>query len=292
MDGILLVDKPEGATSADVVREVKRALRCKVGHLGTLDPFASGLLPLCLGEATKIAQFLNTADKAYAGVVRLGTRTDTGDRTGAVVETAPVPLLDAGACRTLAASFLGERQQVPPMYSALKKDGVALYKLARQGVEIEREARSIRIHAIELRPQDETSLAISVHCSKGTYIRVLAEEIGQALGTVAHLEALRRTRFGHFAIGAAIPTPIRREDVAAALISPRGALDLAEVSVDGPTAARVRLGQVAALGSLRRANIGGDSAKIVGPDGDLLAVVTADGGGGWQFARVFVAPGR
>jgi tRNA pseudouridine55 synthase len=290
MDGILLVDKPEGVSSAAVVRDVKRLLRCKVGHLGTLDPFASGLLPLCLDEGTKIAQFLNTADKRYEGVIRLGQRTDTGDRTGTPVEEGPLPSLEPGRCAALAASFLGDRQQTPPMYSALKKDGVALYKLARQGVEIDRAPRAITIHAIGIEPVDAASLSVRVHCSKGTYIRVLAEEIGAALGTVAHLASLRRTSFGHFGIEAALAPPLTAESAAEALITPREALrGLEEMSVDGATAERMRLGQMSALAGLRRAGASGANAKVVGPDGALLAVITADSAGRWQFARVLTA---
>lgn len=288
MDGILLIDKPEGMTSAAVVRDVKRVLRCKVGHLGTLDPFASGLLPLVLGEGTKIAQFLNTADKAYEGVIRLGARTDTGDRTGTVVEEKPLPVeLTAESCDDVAATFLGDRLQVPPMYSAVKKDGVPLYKLARKGLEIAREPRPVTIHSISLAPLDPERVGIRIHCSKGTYVRVLAEEIGVALGTVAHLETLRRTRFGHFRLEAAIPLPVSLAAAGDALISPREALEgLDELRVDSSTAAQVRRGLVAALSRLGKPSAREATMKLVGPDGSLLAVVAADPLGRWQFARV------
>lgn len=288
MDGILLIDKPEGMTSAAVVRDVKRALGCKVGHLGTLDPFASGLLPLCLGEGTKIAQFLNAAEKAYEGVIRLGARTDTGDGTGSVVEETPLPCdLSAERCSRVAASFLGDRTQVPPMYSAIKRDGVPLYKLARQGVDVEREPRAVRIDSIALEPLDPSRLRLRVECSKGTYIRVLAEEIGAALGTCAHLETLRRTRFGHFRLAAALALPVSPETARAALIGPREALEgLEEVRVDDALATRIRRGQVSALQGLARPTTAAETRKVVGPDGCLLAVVASDSGGRWQFARV------
>jgi tRNA pseudouridine55 synthase len=291
MDGILLVDKPEGVTSAAVVREVKRTLRCKVGHLGTLDPFASGLLPLVLGDGTKIAQFLNAADKAYEGVIRLGSRTDSGDRTGAVVEELPPPVaLTPEGCAAVAAGFRGERMQVPPMYSALKRDGVPLYKLARKGIDVERSARPVTVHGLELEPAGEDRVRIRVHCSKGTYIRVLAEEIGAALGSVGHLESLRRTRFGHFRIEAAVGLPLGHEDATRALIPPRQALaDLGEIAVDGAGATAVSRGQVAVLAALPRPRAGEEAAKIVGPGGALLAVVVPDAAGHWQFARVFSA---
>ena len=292
IDGILLIDKPEGMTSADVVRVVKRVLRCKVGHLGTLDPFASGLLPLCLGEGTKIAQFLNAADKAYEGIIRLGQRTDTGDREGTVVEEGPLPPdLSAERCAAVAASFLGERQQVPPMYSAVKKGGVPLYKLARKGVEVEREARRVAVHSLTLEPLDDARLRLRLHCSKGTYVRVLAEEIGVALGSVAHLTSLRRTRFGHFRIEATIPLPVTHELAAEALISPRHALEeLDEIKVDVATATQVKRGQVAALTHLGKPRSEHTTLKLVGPDGALLAVVASDAAGRWQFARV-MSPG-
>jgi tRNA pseudouridine55 synthase len=290
MNGILLVDKPEGMTSAAVVREVKRSLRCKVGHLGTLDPFASGLLPLCLGDGTKIAQFLNAADKSYEGVLRLGARTDTGDRTGTVIERKPLPPdLRPERCRLLAAGFTGERLQVPPMYSALKREGVPLYKLARQGIEVERQPRRVTIHSLELSPIDGERLALRLHCSKGTYVRVLAEEIGEALGSAAHLETLRRTSFGRFHIDAAVRLPIEAAAAVAALIPPREALgELEEVRVDRDTAARIARGQQAALRGLARPRPGEGPVKLIGPDATLLAVICADASGTWQFARVLV----
>jgi len=288
LDGILLVDKPEGASSAEVVRLVKRELACKIGHLGTLDPFATGLLPLCLGEGTKIAQFLTDADKKYSGVVRLGIRTDSGDRTGVVVEERPCPTdLSAARCAEVAAAFVGEHEQVPPMYSALKRDGVPLYKLARRGVEVEREARRVRLYSLALVPLSRERLQLGLHCSKGTYVRVVAEEIGAALGTVAHLESLRRESFGHFRVEDAVGLPVSADSVGAALISPRRALArLEEIQVDDATALRVRRGQVGVLLSLGRPAARDSAAKLIGRDGALLAVVSADPAGRWQFARV------
>jgi tRNA pseudouridine55 synthase len=216
MNGLVLIDKPEGLTSAEVVRRVKRRLGGKVGHLGTLDPFATGLLPLCLGEATKIAQFLNTADKRYAGVIQLGAATDTGDRTGQTVDRAPVPDLAHIDLAALAGRFTGERLQTPPMYSALKRDGVPLYRLARRGMTVERTPRPVRIDRLTLDPVGTDRLAFDVACSKGTYVRVLAEDIGAALGTPAHLAALRRTAFGAFRIDRAVPLARYEEPFSAA----------------------------------------------------------------------------
>lgn len=288
MHGILLIDKPAGITSAAVVRDVKRATGAKVGHLGTLDPFAEGLLPLVLGEGTKIAQFLNTADKAYEGTVRLGRRTDSGDRTGAVVEEAPPPAAaDPARCAQVAAELRGPRMQVPPMYSAVKRDGMPLYRLARRGVDVEREARPVTIHDLEIEPLAADLLHLRVHCSKGTYVRVLAEEIAAALGTVGHLESLRRTRFGHFGIAAAVRPPIDREAALRALIGPREALpELPEIAVDTATAAAVLQGKESALGALPRPPEGVAAAKVLGPDGALLALVTPAPGRRWQYSRV------
>ncbi|OFV87008.1 MAG: tRNA pseudouridine(55) synthase TruB, partial [Acidobacteria bacterium RBG_16_68_9] len=204
MNGILILDKPEGLTSAEVVRRVKRRLRVKVGHLGTLDPFASGVLPLCIGDGTKIAQFLNTATKTYEGTIRLGAATDTGDCTGVVARTAPIPAFGSEDLRAVERQFQGPYTQVPPMYSALKQGGVPLYKLARQGVEVERSGRLVHIESLRLCRADEASLDFEVSCSKGTYVRVLAEDVAAALGTAAHVSVLRRTRFGEFTLSHAV----------------------------------------------------------------------------------------
>ncbi len=287
MDGILIVDKPEGTTSAAIVARVRHLVGEKVGHLGTLDPFASGVLPLCIGAATRIAQFLSDADKTYEGTIQLGARTQTGDCTGKVVAEAPVPLLDPERWRAIAAAFRGERLQVPPMYSALKRAGTPLYKLARRGITVERAARRIWIRSLELEPQSRDRLRFRVQCSKGTYIRVLAEEIGSAAGTLAYLAALRRTRFGPFGIGRATPPPSRLEEAASALISCREALEgIPELVVDAAAAARIRQGQPAILRALPLPPAAAGMAKIVGPDGALLAVLRADFLGQWRFARV------
>lgn len=284
MNGILIVDKPTGMTSADVVRSIKRRVRVKVGHLGTLDPFASGLLPLCLGEATKIAQFLNAAGKTYEGTIQLGQATDTGDRTGTVTATAEVPLIDQPTLAAVAARFLGTTQQVPPMYSALKRDGVPLYKLARQGIEVERASRTIQIDAICLTPAESDCIRFQVCCSKGTYVRVLAEDIGRALGTVAHLEQLRRTRFGSFDERQAVDLEQWHPN-AAGLLSIREALrHLPFLPVDAAGATAARRGQG---WWLAKAMEGVEHSQVVLIDdaGDVVAVVERQGPR-WHFARV------
>ena len=191
VDGILLLDKPEGLTSNAALQRVRRAFRArKAGHTGSLDPLASGLLPVCFGQATKASGMLLDADKTYHVAIALGERTATGDREGEVVERAPVPGLDEESVRRIAAGFLGESQQVPPMYSALKHRGERLYRLARQGIEVERPPRRIVIQRLELAGMEPGRLQFEVDCSKGTYVRSLAEDIARACGTVGHVHSL------------------------------------------------------------------------------------------------------
>jgi tRNA pseudouridine55 synthase len=193
VDGVLLLDKPPGMTSNDALQKARRLFSAeKAGHTGTLDPMATGLLPLCFGEATKFSADLLNADKTYEAELRLGVTTRTGDAEGEVIEARPVAV-DEAAFAAVLPRFMGEQQQVPPMYSALKKDGRPLYELARQGIEVERAARTITIHALDLLSFAGPVARIRVRCSKGTYIRTLAEDIGKALGCGAHLTALRRT---------------------------------------------------------------------------------------------------
>ena len=196
IDGVLLLDKPVGWSSNDALIKVKRLLNAKkAGHTGTLDPFATGLLPLCFGEATKFAQDLLDADKSYEAVVHLGIKTTTGDTEGEVLETHAVDVTQSQIDAVLL-QFVGEIDQVPPMYSALKRDGKPLYEYARAGLTLDREARRVHIHALECIQYHAPHLTIRVTCSKGTYIRVLGEDIGAVLGCGAHLQALRRTQVG------------------------------------------------------------------------------------------------
>jgi tRNA pseudouridine55 synthase len=196
VDGVLLIDKPVGLSSNDALTKVKRIVNAKkAGHTGTLDPFATGLLPLCFGEATKFSQDLLEADKSYLATVHLGITTTTGDTEGEVLETRDVDVSTEQVEAALA-RFRGPILQVPPMYSALKRDGKALYEYAREGVTLEREARPVTIHELELVAIAAPFLTIRVTCSKGTYVRVLGEDIGAALGCGAHLSALRRVQVG------------------------------------------------------------------------------------------------
>jgi tRNA pseudouridine55 synthase len=193
LSGILLLDKPPGLSSNAALQQVRRLLgRPKAGHTGSLDPLATGMLPICIGEATKVAGSLLAGDKGYTATISLGARTDTGDSTGTVVEQCAVPELDETRLTVALAALRGPQQQVPPMYSALKRDGQPLYKLARRGLTVDRPARDIVIHTLDLLEFGPATLRIRVECSKGTYIRVLAEELGRSLGSCAHLTALRR----------------------------------------------------------------------------------------------------
>ena len=199
VDGVLLLDKPVGLSSNDALIKAKRVLNAKkAGHTGTLDPFATGLLPLCFGEATKFSQDLLEADKTYEATVHLGIMTTTGDTEGEVVEQLPVDAT-VEQIETVLARFRGPILQVPPMYSALKRDGKALYEYAREGITLEREARPVTIHGLALVEYTAPFLKILVTCSKGTYVRVLGEDIGAALGCGAHLNALRRVEVGSLA---------------------------------------------------------------------------------------------
>lgn len=198
VSGVLLLDKPVGITSNTALQIAKRLYRAaKAGHTGTLDPMASGLLPLCFGEATKFAQYPTDADKTYEAVIKLGETTDTGDADGQILSRRPVAVSRADIERVVK-QFTGPIMQTPPMYSALKHQGQPLYKYARKGIEIERAPRAVTLRQIEILSFDGDSLNIRVACSKGTYIRVLAEDIGEQLGCGAHLIGLRRTQVGEF----------------------------------------------------------------------------------------------
>ena len=210
VSGVLLIDKPQGMTSQQVVSKVKYLLKSdvhdskKAGHTGTLDPMATGLLPICLGEATKFSHYQLDAVKSYKAIIKLGEQTDTGDAEGEIIATSPVPHVTQTMLQSTTEQFLGEIMQVPPMYSALKKDGKKLYELAREGIEVERAARPLTIYELSLTPLSDQQLQLTVTCSKGTYVRVLAEDIAKALGTLGHLTALRRIQTGDFEIANAI----------------------------------------------------------------------------------------
>jgi len=199
MHGLLLIDKPEGMTSFDVIRRVRRLFKTRrAGHSGTLDPLATGVLPVALGDGTRLIQFLMEGDKTYRATLKLGEITDTQDSEGEILERRAVEGIVESGLEEARRSFLGEIEQVPPMYSALKKNGVALHRLARQGIEVERAARKVRISRLDILEVRLPFITLEVDCSKGTYVRTLCHDMGLMLGCGAHLTALRRTRNGPF----------------------------------------------------------------------------------------------
>lgn len=201
LSGVFLLNKPLGISSNSALQKVRRLFNAqKAGHTGSLDPLATGLLPICLGEATKFSHYLLDSSKRYQTTVKLGQTTTTGDVEGEILQQREVPHLTLESIEQVLAQFRGDIQQIPPMYSALKRDGRPLYELARQGIEIEREARPVTIYDLTLVSFTEDSLTLDVTCSKGTYIRVLGEDIGQALGCGGHLTHLHRIQTGHFEI--------------------------------------------------------------------------------------------
>ena len=215
VNGILLLDKPIGVTSNDALQRIKWLFKAqKAGHTGSLDPLADGLLPICFGAATKISAFLLDADKRYWARVRLGETTTTADAEGEILEQRPVGDFDQADLEAVLKEFTGEISQMPPMYSALKHNGERLYNLARQGIEVEREPRTVNIHALNLTEFGKPEFEIEVQCSKGTYIRTLAEDIGEKLGCGGHLASLRRTGVGPYGVDHAMVTMDQIEELA------------------------------------------------------------------------------
>lgn len=281
VDGVLLLDKPAGITSSAAVQKVRRLFNAaKAGHTGTLDPQATGLLPICLGEATKFAHLLLDADKRYLAAVRLGLSTETGDLEGRVLARS-----DGRRSReeieAALAPFRGPVQQTPPMYSAVKHEGQRLYRLARAGTEVTREPRSIFIHDLVLVAAEGDEIKLSVTCSKGTYIRVLAEDVGKSLGCGACLAALRREAVGAMTLSPGSVTLGQVEDLAPAqrdtLLLPPDALvaTLPRLDLDATEAGRILRGQ--AVRHDRAAGAG--LARIYGPDRAFLGVVEITGPG-------------
>ena len=206
MDGIVNVMKPAGMTSHDVVARLRRVYHTKkVGHTGTLDPDAVGVLPVCVGQATRLVEYFTEKDKTYKVIMQFGTETNTQDASGEVTVTTELPSLSKAEFVALTEQFIGEIQQIPPMYSAIKKDGQPLYKLARQGVEVEVEPRPVVIHGIKVLMYNKESAMLEVHCGKGTYIRTLCQDLGRACGSSAHMTYLMRLSSGMFTIADAVP---------------------------------------------------------------------------------------
>jgi tRNA pseudouridine55 synthase len=275
VEGVLPVDKPAGPTSHDVVAMTRRALHVRrVGHTGTLDPFASGLLLLCIGRATRIVEFLLGLPKRYHAVLRLGQATDTDDRTGAVVaESVAWRQVDRAALDAVLAQFRGDIEQVPATFSAKKQAGVRAYSAARQGRALTLPAASVRIDVLDVMQFDPPFVRLDVACSSGTYVRALARDIGQALGVGAHLSELRRTAIGAYRVESAIPPDalLDAARVAAALIRTSDALgDMPRVELAAADAARIRHGQL-----LLHPHAPGTIALVA--ENELLAIADADG---------------
>ena len=269
--GFLVVDKPSGWTSHDVVDAARGWLGTRrVGHLGTLDPLATGVLPLAIRSATKLVPYVQDHRKVYAGAIELGVVTDTLDAEGQVLRRSEGPWPDEAAVREAMAGFLGDLQQVPPMFSAVKKDGVPLHKLAREGVEVEREPKQVRIERFELRKYDPPRLEIEVECSGGTYVRVLAADLGDRLGCGAYLADLRRTRSGPFGLDqASTPATLAEEakagEIHARLVSPLEVLGLPALRLDPQEASRI--GQGLEI----------EAVEALGPPGSRLLAHDAEG---------------
>ncbi len=282
VDGVLLLNKPLGISSQQAVSRVRHLFSAaKAGHTGTLDPAADGLLPVCFGEATKFSHLLLDADKAYVATVRLGVTTSTGDAEGAVITSKP-PVTEINVILHALEKFRGDITQTPPMHSALKHKGVPLYEYARKGVEIERQPRNIRIHVLQVIDLKENLLKLQVSCSKGTYIRVLAEDIGSALGCGASLCALTRTQSGALTLTheaactlEALQTMSEGERTQRLLPVDTLLSGLPALHVGPEEAARLLLGQKLAL---RQANIIG-FARIYGPEQRFLGLVEVGEGG-------------
>lgn len=302
--GVLLLDKPVGLSSNSALQRVRRLLRAdKAGHVGSLDPLATGMLPICLGEATKVAGEILSGRKRYRFTIQLGVRTTTGDAEGEAVETAAVPRLDRTLLEARLRGFLGSQEQVPPMYSAIKRGGQPLYKLARAGVEVEREPRRIEIFELVPVPPDARSqppeaaarqppadtLELEALCSKGTYIRTLAEDIARALGTCGHVTALRRVYVEPFQ-----DEPMQTLDAVAGAVTPElvGALrilpadwplsHLPAVRLDAPATARVLHGQTVDGGVFP------GTVRLYDSVGRFLGIGEADGRGAVRPRRLFV----
>ena len=286
MNGVLIVDKPRGITSFDAVAEVRRVLgERRVGHTGTLDPMATGVLPICVGEATKLVPFLMSGDKEYEAELRFGITTDSLDSTGIVTSETNAGHVSRSDVERALPGFVGAIQQRPPMYSALRVGGQRLYELARRGVEVERQPRLVVVHALELVAYQAPMATLRVRCSKGTYVRSLADDLGATLGVGAHLTALRRTRVGPFSIEQAVP--LDTLDAGRPLLTPAEALaDHATVPLDDAQVRDVRAGKLRTIAELRAPDGAGSHVRLLDPHGTLVAVAEANAGR-LTLARVF-----
>jgi tRNA pseudouridine55 synthase len=299
LSGVVVVNKPSGPTSFDVVRRVKGLFKVKrVGHTGTLDPTATGVLPICVGEATKVAGFIADGEKEYEATVRFGQVTDTQDSAGRVLETRPVDGLTEDSVREALRSFVGLIEQTPPMYSARKIEGKRLYELARAGEEVEREPRTVHVDEARLTFFQPPDCGIFVRCSKGTYLRTLAHDLGARLGPGAHLRDLRRVRVGPFGIDESVgldelmaAAKHGRDELARYLKPLDRALEgLAELRLDPHLSRRVAHGHTPGPADLSRLRAPpyprGRRVRLVDPNGNVLAVAESDGVGTLKLLRV------
>lgn len=294
MDGLLIVDKPQGLTSHDVVARARRILREKrIGHAGTLDPLATGVLALCVGQATRLSEYLLGEDKAYEGVIKLGERTNTDDAEGEVIATRPVPEISDETLRALERQFSGEIAQAPPQFSAIQTGGQRAYALARKGETVDLAARRVVVHALHLALDDARRttrddsascvLRLAVRCSAGTYIRALARDIGEALGCGGHLLALRRTHSGHFALADAVTLEqveaAAKEDRAASLLLPMDAAvrDWPEVVLDEARAKKLLHGQALPLAPTLSPKGERELMRVYDAQRNFIAVARWDG---------------
>lgn len=296
LHGIVLLDKPEGLSSNAAMQKVKRLFEArKAGHGGSLDPLATGLLPVCFGRATRVAAYLLDAVKGYETDCELGATTSTGDKEGEVTSQCPVPDLSEADIRVAMQALTGKIQQIPPMYSALKHQGKRLYQLARSGVEVEREPREVTIYAFELIRREKNLLTLRVECSKGTYIRTLVEDLGNLLGCGAHVARLRRTLVAPFDAEnmCSLEQLAQARDAGeSALLShlqsaDTALVDMPEVRVDRPTAARLSHGQRAPVDdTLPESTL----LRIYGPQGQFVGIGTLEPGGLLKIQRLLGNP--
>lgn len=282
-DGVLVVNKPAGPTSHDVVDRLRRRFRpAKLGHTGTLDPFATGVLVLAFNRATRMTGLLGAGDKTYAGTASLGTATDTGDPTGQVTQTAPVPEISPEQARAALASLEGERMQAPPAYSAAKHQGKPLYAYARQGVAVEKPARTISVGQIKLKALEPGEIAFELTCSRGTYVRSLAEDLARELGTVGHLKELTRLASAPFTLGEALELEealdLSAGELAQRLVDLSLALEragLPAVRVDEDIAWQLRQGMILPREALLEPGSGParGAFRVLDPEDELVAVL-------------------
>lgn len=299
MNGLLIIDKPAGMTSFDVVRQVRRMTKTRrVGHAGTLDPMATGVLPVAVGTATRLIEYLMAGDKAYRATLKLGSATDTQDSDGQVLEEKSWQDVDLASVSAAVENFIGDFEQLPPMYSALKKDGQPLYKLARQGIEVDREPRRVHVENLTIDEFSPPYMTFTVTCSKGTYVRTLCHDIGQILGCGAHMTDLRRLSCGRFGLAASHPLQVFKE------LSEQGRalpfLSLADIladwkalTVDGVILERLQNGVAPHMADLKGDEpVAGDKVRFIAGD-KLVAVARYTPGdnskrpGDFELLKVF-----